>query len=83
MHSPDLARLAKSERTTRKLSQAQVASLIAERDDTASCSRQAVSQAENEDVGTSLDGLRAKIIETLTGRQIEGPAYYFADDDDG
>ena len=80
MHSSDLARLAKTERASRSLSQAQVATLVAERDDTASCSRQAVSQAESEDVGTSLDGLRAKIIETLTGRTLEGPAYYFADE---
>lgn len=83
MHSAELARLAKAERAQRKLSQAQVAARVAERDDTASCTRQAVSQAENETLGTSLDGLRAKIIESLTGRKLEGPAYYFVDESHG
>jgi transcriptional regulator with XRE-family HTH domain len=79
MHSEDLAALARAERTRRGLSQAEVARRVAERPDTSSCSRQAVSQAEDAHVGTNLDGLRVKIIETLTGRRVEGPAYYFAD----
>lgn len=75
--SSDLARMAKKERITRNLTQEQVAQIVSKRVDTRSCTRQVVSQAENPNIGSRLDGLRVKIIESLTGRRLKGPVWYF------
>ncbi len=75
--SEDLARLAREERAKRDLTQEQVARLVAKRPDTQSCTKQAISQAENPETGSRLDGLRIKIIETLTGRKMIGPWWHF------
>jgi transcriptional regulator with XRE-family HTH domain len=75
--SADLARLARDERLQRNLTQEQVAQLVAKRSDTPSCTKQAVSQAENAIIGSNMDGLRIKIIETLTGRKLSGPYWRF------
>jgi hypothetical protein len=75
--STDLARMAREERLRRNLTQDQVALLIAKRSDTRSCTKQAVSQAENPEIGSNLDGLRIKIVESLTGRQLIGPLWRF------
>jgi len=75
--SPDLARMVKEERIRRKLTQEQVAEIVSRRGDTQSCTKQVISQAENSDIGSRLDGLRIKIIESLTGRKIKGPVWYF------
>ncbi len=75
--SEDLARLAREERTKRNLTQEQVARLVAKRTDTQSCTKQAISQAENPEIGSRMDGLRIKIIETLTGRKLIGPWWHF------
>lgn len=75
--SADLARLARDERLQRNLTQEQVALLVARRPDTPSCTKQAVSQAENPESGSKMDGLRIKIIESLTGRKLQGPYWRF------
>jgi transcriptional regulator with XRE-family HTH domain len=75
--SNDLARIAREERLKRNLTQEQVAQLITERSDTSSCTKQAVSQAENQDIGSNMDGLRIKIVESLTGRKLAGPFWRF------
>ena len=75
--SADLARLARDERLQRNLTQEQVAQLVARRSDTASCTKQAVSQAENSESGSKMDGLRIKIIESLTGKKLMGPYWRF------
>jgi transcriptional regulator with XRE-family HTH domain len=75
--SADLARLARDERLQRNLTQEQVAQLVAKRSDTVSCTKQAVSQAENLESGSKMDGLRIKIIESLTGRKLLGPYWRF------
>jgi transcriptional regulator with XRE-family HTH domain len=75
--STDLARMAKEERIKRNLTQEQVAEAISKRPDTGSCSKQVVSHAENSNIGSRLDGLRIKIIESLTGHRLKGPVWYF------
>ncbi len=75
--SADLAMMAKEERTKRNLTQEQVAQIVSKRLDTQSCTKQVVSQAENSKIGSRLDGLRIKIIESLTGRKLKGPVWYF------
>jgi len=75
--STDLANMAKKERMKRNLTQGQVAEMISERLDTHSCTKQAVSRAENPNIGSQMDGLRIKIIESLTGRKMKGPVWYF------
>lgn len=77
LSSQDLARIAREERTKRELTQAQVAELVSKRTDTRSCTKQAVSQAENLAGGSKMDGLRLKIIETLTGKKLTGPLWHF------
>lgn len=80
LKSDDLARIAREERIKQKLSQEQVANKVALRTDTKSCTKQAISQAENPKSGSNLDSLRIKIIEELTKRTIIGPRWYFEDD---
>ncbi len=75
--SSDLARIAREERLKRNLTQEQVARLVAKRADTSSCTKQAVSQAENAIIGSNMDGLRIKIIESLTSRKLVGPLWHF------
>jgi transcriptional regulator with XRE-family HTH domain len=75
--SSDLARMAKEERIKRNLTQEQVAEIVSKRPDTQSCTKQVVSQAENPDIWSRLDGLRIKIIESLTGHKLKGPVWYF------
>ena len=75
--STDLARMTKEERIKRNLTQEQVAKIISKRHDTQSCTKQVVSQAENPNIGSRLDGLRIKIIESLTGHRLRGPVWYF------
>jgi hypothetical protein len=75
--SIDLARLAREERLKRSLTQDQVARLVSQRADTSSCTKQAISQAENQDSGSKMDGLRIKIVESLTGRKLVGPLWHF------
>lgn len=77
--SADMARLMRKLRKERQLTQQQVADLVAKRDDTESCTRQAISQAESTETGSKLDGLRIKAIEALTGRTLVGPFWRFAD----
>jgi transcriptional regulator with XRE-family HTH domain len=79
LKSDDLAQIAREERTKQGLTQEQVADRVALRTDTKSCTKQAVSQAENPKSGSSLDSLRIKIIEELTKRTIIGPRWYFED----
>ena len=74
--STDLARMVKEERLNRNLTQEQVAEIISKRSDTLSCTKQAISQAENSNIGSRLDGLRIKIIESLTGHRLKGPVWY-------
>jgi transcriptional regulator with XRE-family HTH domain len=78
--SIDLARMAREERRKRNLTQERVAQLVSERDDTPSCTKQAVSQAENPESGSRMDGLRIKIIESLTARKLVGPLWHFEKD---
>lgn len=75
--STDLASLAREERLRRGLTQEQVARLVAKRADTRSCTKQAISQAENPESGSRMDGLRIKIIESLTGRRLSGPLWRY------
>ena len=75
--SIDLARMAREERLKRDLTQEQVARLVAKRADTPSCTKQAISQAENPESGSKMDGLRIKIVESLTGRKLIGPLWHF------
>lgn len=77
LSSQDLAHIARDERIKRELTQEQVAELVSKRADTKSCTKQAVSQAENLDNGTNMDGLRIKIIETLTEKKLFGPFWHF------
>ncbi len=77
LSSQGLARIAREERLNRHLTQEQVAEIIAKRADTNSCTKQAVSQAENPDGGSKMDGLRIKIIETLAGKKLIGPLWHF------
>jgi transcriptional regulator with XRE-family HTH domain len=79
LKSDDLARIAREERIKQRLTQEQVADKVALRTDTKSCTKQAVSQAENPKSGSNLDSLRIKIIEELTNRTIIGPRWYFED----
>jgi transcriptional regulator with XRE-family HTH domain len=79
LKSDDLAQIAREERIKQGLTQEQVAGRVALRIDTKSCTKQAVSQAENPKSGSSLDSLRIKIIEELTKRTIIGPRWYFED----
>jgi transcriptional regulator with XRE-family HTH domain len=79
LKSDDLAQIAREERIKQGLTQEQVADRVALRTDTKSCTKQAVSQAENPKSGSSLDSLRIKIIEELTKRTIIGPRWYFED----
>lgn len=80
LKSEDLAQIAREERTKQGLTQDQVADRVALRDDTKSCTRQAISQAENPKSGSNLDSLRIKIIEELTKRRVVGPRWYFEDE---
>jgi hypothetical protein len=75
--STDLARMAREERLKRGLTQDQVARFVSKRADTPSCTKQAISQAENQDSGSKMDGLRIKIVESLTGRKLVGPLWHF------
>jgi len=75
--STDLAGMAKKARTERKLTQEEVAEIVLKRTDTKTCSKQAISQAENRKIGSRLDGLRIKIVEALTERKLIGPVWYF------
>jgi transcriptional regulator with XRE-family HTH domain len=77
LSSQDLAQMARDERIKRELTQEQVAELVTQRVDTKSCTKQAVSQAENIDNGSNMDGLRIKIVETLTGKKLVGPFWHF------
>jgi len=77
LSSSDLARLAREERLNRNLTQAQVAEIVAKRASARRCTRQAISQAENPAYGSKLDGLRIKIIESLTDRKLIGPLWRF------
>jgi transcriptional regulator with XRE-family HTH domain len=81
LSSSELARMARQERLSHHLTQDQMANLISKRVDTKSCTRQAISQAENPDSGSKLDGLRIKVIESLTGRKLVGPLWHFEPDD--
>ena len=80
LKSDDLARIARDERMKKGLTQEQVADIVALREDTKSCTKQAISQAENPRSGSNLDSLRIKIIEELTNRTLIGPRWYFEDD---
>jgi transcriptional regulator with XRE-family HTH domain len=63
LKSDDLARIARDERIKQGLTQEQVADMIALREDTKSCTKQAISQAENPKSGSNLDSLRIKRID--------------------
>jgi transcriptional regulator with XRE-family HTH domain len=78
--SADMARLMRELRKKQRLTQQQVADLVAAREDTESCTRQAISQAESTETGSRLDGLRIKALEELTGRRLAGPFWRFVDD---
>jgi transcriptional regulator with XRE-family HTH domain len=60
----DLARLAVEARDD--LTQKQVANLL-------DVTKQSVSKAENEEIGSRMNGLRIRIIEEIGGYDIEGP----------
>jgi transcriptional regulator with XRE-family HTH domain len=77
LKSEDLAKIAREERIRKGLTQDQVADMVALREDTKSCTKQAISQAENPQSGSKLDSLRIKIIEELTKRKVVGPRWYF------
>lgn len=77
LSSQDLARIVREERTKKKLTQEQVAELVSKRVDTPSCTKQAISQAENSNSGPKMDGLRIKVIETLMGKELIGPLWHF------
>lgn len=79
LKSDDLARIAREERIKQRLTQEQVADKVALRTDTKSCTKQAISQAENPKSGSNLDSLRIKIIEEITSHTIIGPRWYFED----
>lgn len=79
LKSEDLAQIAREERRRQGLTQEQVADIVAKRADTKSCTKQAVSQAENPKSGSNLDTLRIKIIEELTRCKVIGPRWYFED----
>lgn len=78
--SENLAQMIREERIKQGLTQEQVAEIVARRIDTKSCTKQAISQAENLKSGSNLDSLRIKIIEELTGRKLIGPRWYFEDE---
>ena len=80
LKSEDLAQIAREERIKRGLTQDQIAIRVALREDTKSCTKQAISQAENPQSGSNLDSLRIKIIEELTKRRVVGPRWYFEDE---
>lgn len=77
LDSQDLAAEARRVRKNEGLTQSQVATLLVERRDAESCSRQAISLAENPEVGSRLDGLRIKIIQLITGQKIVGPKWHY------
>lgn len=79
LKSDDLAQMAREERIKQGLTQEQVADRVALRIDTKSCTKQAVSQAENPKSGSNLNSLRIKIIEELTKCTIIGPRWYIED----
>lgn len=80
LKSEDLAQIAREKRISKGLTQDQVADIVALRADTKSCTKQAISQAENSQNGSNLDSLRIKIIEELTKRKLVGPRWYFEDE---
>jgi len=79
--SKDLAYMVRKERLDRHLTQEQVAKIVVQKTNTKSCTKQAISQAESDTSGSKLDGLRIKIIETLTGKKIIGPLWQFEIDE--
>lgn len=82
LNSSDLAAEALKARSERDLTQQEVANLLTDRGVADSCSRQAVSSAESPEIGSRLNQLRIKIIETLTSRTVIGPRWYYKDQQD-
>ena len=80
MDSTGLARQVRSLREQGRLTQTDVAQRIISERTGKHITKQAVSRAENEDVGSEMDGVRIRIIEELTDRKIQGPVYYFEDE---
>ena len=68
--SPDLAELAREVRADR--TQEEVAQRL-------HVTKQAISQAENLNIGSNLNTLRIRIIQELTGQQISGPFWIMED----
>lgn len=77
MDTVGLARKARALREERRLTLDEVASQIINEKTGKPISRQAVWRAENETVGSEMNGVRVRIIETLTGHKLEGPVWHF------
>jgi transcriptional regulator with XRE-family HTH domain len=68
MNSRELARRCRTERNARGLTQGDVA-------DRLDVTVQAVSKAENYTARDGMDRFRVKVLEELTGREVEGPLW--------
>lgn len=80
MNTSDLARKARGLRAEKGLTQEEVASQIISERTGKPISKQLVSRAENEEVGTEANNLRIQIIELLSGKRLHGPVWYFEEE---
>lgn len=79
MDTAGLTRTVRALRAEHGLTQEEVAEQIINERTGKPISKQAVSRAESDDVGSEMNGVRVKIIELLSGRKVEGPVWYFED----
>lgn len=80
MDSKKLAQMARALRAEKGLTQQELADRIISDRTGESISKQMISRAESEEVGTQANALRVQIIELLSERVLVGPVWYFEDE---
>ncbi len=80
MDTMELARKARGLRAEQGLTQEELAARIISERTGKPISKQMISRAENEEVGTEANNLRIQIIEMLTGKSLNGPVWFFTED---
>ena len=80
MDSKKLAQMARALRAEKGLTQQELADRIISERTGESISKQMISRAESEDVGTQANALRVQIIQLLAERVLVGPVWYFEDE---
>ena len=80
MDTTGLTRKARALRAAKGMTQEEVAALILSERTGRPISKQTVSKAESDDVGSEMNGVRVKIIEALSGKSLLGPVWFFEEE---